>query len=184
MDARHRDRDGENRVNCYATARPVAYPSAVAASPPRSDSTSGADERAVLDPGLELSVVRRRCHRVLFSPARSMAMMNLQIHQSVKGERVEDDDSRYTKNLGRNLIIGLITVYPATVGLCFAAIRDLGQSAVIAAVPAIFAGPYVGLLITLISAVAPKRAVDASTVQPRVPAATVATRPGVSDAAA
>ena len=30
---------------------------------------------------------------------------------------MEDDESRYTKNLGRNLIIGLITVYAGTVGL-------------------------------------------------------------------
>ncbi len=98
---------------------------------------------------------------------------------------MKDDDSRYTRNLGRNLIIGLMTVYPATVGLCFAAIGDLGASAAIATVPAIFAGPYVGLLITLISAVAPKRAVlDAGAVQSLAPAATVATRSVVSDAAA
>ena len=98
---------------------------------------------------------------------------------------MDDDDSRYTKNLGRNLIIGLVTVYPATVGLCFAATGDLGASAAIATVPAIFAGPYVGLLITLISSVAPQRAVlDAEAIQPPGPAATIATRPVVSDAAA
>ena len=96
---------------------------------------------------------------------------------------MEDDDSRYTKNLGRNLFIGLATVYPATVGLCFAAIGDLGQSAAIAAVPALFAGPYVGLLITLISAVAPGHASNESTVG-STGATTVGAVPVVSDAAA
>ena len=96
---------------------------------------------------------------------------------------MEDDDSRYTKNLGRNLIIGLIIVYPATVGLCFAALGDLGQAAAIATVPAIFASPYVGILITLISAVAPGHASNESTVGSTA-ATTVSAVPVVSDAAA
>lgn len=95
---------------------------------------------------------------------------------------MEDVDSRYTRNLGRNLIIGFAVVYPATVGLCMAAIGDLGHSAAIATVPAIFAGPYLGLLITLISAVNPKRRMDATAVS-REPAV-AATVPALSDAAA
>ena len=96
---------------------------------------------------------------------------------------MDDDDSRYTKNLGRNVIIGVIAAYAGTVGLCFAALGDLGQSTAIATVPTIFAGPYVGLLITLLGAVAPKRAVvHAVAVPSRVLAATIAPLP-VSDAA-
>ena len=97
---------------------------------------------------------------------------------------MEDDDSRYTRNLGRNLIIGLATVYPATVGLCLAATGDRGASAAIGTVPTIFAGPYVGLLITLISAVSPQRDQRVATNQRIERTAAVATVLAVSDAAA
>lgn len=96
---------------------------------------------------------------------------------------MDDDDSRYTRNLGRNVIIGVIAAYAATVGLCLAATGDLGASAAIATVPTIFAGPYVGLLITLVGAVAPHRAVlGAEAVPSGVPVALIAPLP-VSDAA-
>ena len=67
----------------------------------------------------------------------------------------------YTRALGRNVPIGLGLVYAVTTGLSYAAIGHLGQALAIAGVPTVFAGPYLGLLITLISADAPKRAADA-----------------------
>lgn len=77
---------------------------------------------------------------------------------------VAHDDSDFTRNLGRNLAIGLILTYAATVGLCYGAAGDLGQAAAIAGLPALFAGPYVGLLITLIAAVNPNRATTATSI--------------------
>lgn len=97
---------------------------------------------------------------------------------------MENDDSKYTRNLARNAVVGLITTYLATTGLCFAALGDVGKAAAIAAVPTLFAGPYVGLLITLIGAVAPRHATnDAAAATAGRVAATPAV-PVVSDAAA
>jgi hypothetical protein len=89
---------------------------------------------------------------------------------------VEDGDSRYAKNLWRNLLIGLVSAFVATTALCFAAVGRLGVAAAVASVPALFAGPYIGLLITLVSATASDHASG--------PPAAPATSPAVSDIAA
>ena len=61
-------------------------------------------------------------------------------------------EANYTHNLRRNLTIGLVTSYAATVGMMYAALRDLDTSAAIAVVPALFAGPYIGIMLTVIGA--------------------------------
>ncbi len=87
---------------------------------------------------------------------------------------MENDDSRYSRNLGRNLIIGWAAVYPVTVGLCVAAGVDLWMSLGLAVFPAFFAGPFVGLVLTLIGAHVPdsdERTVVVPLSEPAVPAA-------------
>lgn len=61
-------------------------------------------------------------------------------------------EADYTRNLGRNLVIGLISAYAGTVGMVYAALRELDISAAIAIVPSLFAGPYVGIMLTLVGA--------------------------------
>jgi hypothetical protein len=65
---------------------------------------------------------------------------------------VADVEADYTRNLGRNLVIGLISAYAGTVGMVYAALRELDVSAAIAIVPSLFAGPYVGIMLTLVGA--------------------------------
>ena len=84
------------------------------------------------------------------------------------------EDGVYTRNLGRNVGIGLIAAYAVTVGLCFAATGELGLSAAVAGVPALFAGPYLGLLVTLIAAVRPRPAEAVTGTEPGASLADVA----------
>ncbi len=68
---------------------------------------------------------------------------------------MENDDIRYSKNLVRNMIIGWAAVFPATVGLTVAALGDLWMSMGIAVLPALFAGPFVGFVLSLVDAHVP-----------------------------
>lgn len=63
-----------------------------------------------------------------------------------------EPEADYTRHLARNLIIGLVAAYAATIGICYAGLRELDTSAAIAVVPALFAGPYVGIMTTLVGA--------------------------------
>jgi hypothetical protein len=65
---------------------------------------------------------------------------------------VAEPEADYTRHLARNLVIGLIAAYAATIGICYAGLRELDTSAAIAVVPALFAGPYVGIMMTLVGA--------------------------------
>jgi hypothetical protein len=65
---------------------------------------------------------------------------------------VAEPEVDYTRHLARNLIIGLVAAYAVTIGICYAGLRELDLSAAIAIVPAVFAGPYVGIMMTLVGA--------------------------------
>lgn len=58
------------------------------------------------------------------------------------------EDTVY-RNLGRNLVLGLVIAYVGTTALCLIALGDLATSLAIAALPAMFSGPYVAILITV-----------------------------------
>lgn len=66
---------------------------------------------------------------------------------------VADAEPDYTRHLGRNIVFGLVGVYAGTVGFVYLALDEFRSSAAIAVVPTLFAGPYVGILLTLVSAV-------------------------------
>lgn len=71
-----------------------------------------------------------------------------------------ENDADYTKGLARNLAIGVVLAYAASTGLCFIGLGELDRSLAVAALPAVFAGPYVGILITLIGALRRDRVPD------------------------
>lgn len=50
----------------------------------------------------------------------------------------------------RNIAIGLVVMFLLTVGIVLASGQDLGVSLAVAAVPAGFAGPFLGGLLTVI----------------------------------
>ena len=60
--------------------------------------------------------------------------------------------SDYTQGLARNLVVGLASAYAASAALCYIALGDVGTSLAVSLLPAVFAGPYIAILITLISA--------------------------------
>ena len=86
---------------------------------------------------------------------------------------VAEVEPDYTPNLARNLIIGLITAYAATVAMVYVALRELDTSAAIAIVPSMFAGPYVGIMLTLVGANRSASELPAGSTGPSSPGASV-----------
>ncbi len=50
----------------------------------------------------------------------------------------------------KNIAIGLVVMFLVTVGIVLASGQDIGISLAVAAVPAVFAGPFLGGLLTMI----------------------------------
>lgn len=57
-------------------------------------------------------------------------------------------DTDVMRGFGRNLVLGGIFTFAATILLCFAATHDLQAAVTISILPASFATPFVGLMIT------------------------------------
>lgn len=58
------------------------------------------------------------------------------------------EDTVYS-HLGRNLLLGFVLAYAGTTALCFIVLGHLSESVAIAAIPAMYAGPYVAILLTV-----------------------------------
>lgn len=52
--------------------------------------------------------------------------------------------------IARNIVVGFAVMFVTTAGIALASGQDLGVSVAVAAVPAFFAGPFLGGLLTMI----------------------------------
>lgn len=83
----------------------------------------------------------------------------------------DERDRRFARRLTRNVLLGIVAMYGVSLALCLPGGLSLGLAAGVALLPAVFAGPFVGGLVTMVTTVVagePGAAATEGTVAPKV----------------
>ena len=73
------------------------------------------------------------------------------VEQDTLTEPVEDEKFDATRIIARNAVLGMIIAGAITFAVCIITVQSVGVSLGVASMPALFAGPFVAGLLTVIN---------------------------------